>query len=80
MTLLTCLLNKNVNLDPLFGELLTGNKYGDKFNSESNEGINCNIEELGFVIGGDDRDGQYVIKEDEKEEDVDYIDYGWLWK
>ena len=72
--MLSGILNKNVSLDLPLDEI---NKDGDKCNSESDEGSNCNIEELDVIIGGDDKD-EDDDKVDDKEENIGYIG-DWLW-
>lgn len=43
--LLSGILNRNVNVDPQLDELATINQDGDKCNTESDDGSNCEIEE-----------------------------------
>lgn len=45
-----------MNVNHPLDEMSTRNQNRDKYNSESIEGIDCGIEELVFIIGGDDKD------------------------
>ena len=67
--MLSGILNENVTLDPPLDEV---SKYGEKFNIESDEGINYDIEESAFIIGGDDKD-ENDDKLDDTEADVGYM-------